>query len=142
MKTLQQHINEKLVINKGLKGCNYKKQNKKDILNAYFNLVEIIEEHSNMNIMVSLGYGTYDNDTPHMQAKFENEDLYEEGLPTIHNKYEYMLLEQGWDYLMELFKKKSIAYEFECRDVIEHMLDYIKKHADFDVKELEKRRSR
>ena len=61
---------------------------------------------------------------------------------TYSNKYEYMLLEQGWDYLMELFKRKSIAYEFECREVIEHMLDYIKKHADFDVKELEKRRSR
>lgn len=58
---------------------------------------------------------------------------------TYSNKYEYMLLEQGWDYLMELFKKKSIAYEFECREVIEHMLDYIKKHADFDVKELERR---
>ena len=49
-----------------------------------------------------------------------------------------MLLEQGWDYLMKLFKKKSIAYEFECREIIEHMLDYIKKHADFDVKELYK----
>lgn len=31
MKTLQQHINEKLVINKSLKRYNYKKQNKKDI---------------------------------------------------------------------------------------------------------------
>ena len=61
---------------------------------------------------------------------------------TYSNEDEYMLLEQGWDSLMKLFKKKSIAYEFECREVIEHMLDFIKKHADFDVKELEKRRSR
>ena len=61
---------------------------------------------------------------------------------TYSNKCEYMLLEQGWDYLIKKKKKKSIAYEFECREVIEHMLDFIKKHADFDVKELEKRRSR
>ena len=57
---------------------------------------------------------------------------------TYSNKCEYMLLEQGWDYLMELYEKKSIAYEFESREIIEHMLDYIKKHADFDVKELYK----
>lgn len=61
---------------------------------------------------------------------------------TYSNEDEYMLLEQGWDSLMKLFKKKSIAYEFECREVIEHMLDYIKKYANFDIKKIEKRRSR
>ena len=55
---------------------------------------------------------------------------------------EYKLMKDDWDYLMKLYNKKSISYEFECMEIIEHMLDYIKKHSDFDVKELKKRRSR